>query len=125
METKNKRESLERIRSLGFQQGRYVDPIGKLGGLALWWSNEVGMDVRSKSVNMFRCVVKWPHEASSFLVTFVYAHPVWNQKVEFWKVLKSVGKENGNPWLYVGDLNDCGSQAEKEGGNLCSQGQID
>ncbi|KAG5544350.1 hypothetical protein RHGRI_016936 [Rhododendron griersonianum] len=46
METKNKRSILESIRRrLHFNNGCYVDPIGKSGGLALWWSDELPLAV--------------------------------------------------------------------------------
>lgn len=74
---------------------------------------------------MFRCVVKWPRVSSPWLVTFVYAPPIWNHRLEFWNSLKTVARENNYPWLCVGDLNDCGSRAEKQGGNPCSRGRLD
>ncbi|KAH7843546.1 hypothetical protein Vadar_018002 [Vaccinium darrowii] len=126
METKNKRSTLEKIRrSLWFRNSCYVDPEGMSGGLALWWSDDVVLDVRFKSKNVLRCVVSWPQIHSPWLITFVYAPPIWNQRLVFWNFLKSIAKENGYPWLCVGDLNDCGSQAEKQGGNPCSRGRIE
>lgn len=126
METKNKRDTLERIRrSLHFQNSSYVDPEGTAGGLALWWTDEVILDVRFKTKNLMKCVVSWPRIKNSWMVTFVYAPPVWNQRVAFWNVLKDIAKENGYPWLCVGDLNEIGSSAEKQGGNRCSQGRLD
>ncbi|XP_058180015.1 uncharacterized protein LOC131298548 [Rhododendron vialii] len=123
METKNKRDTLELIRSLHFQNSSYVDPKGIAGGLALWWTDEVILDVRYKTKNLMKCVVSWPRMKNPWLVTFVYAPPVWNQRVAFWNVLKGIAKENGYPWLCVGDLNEIGSSAEKQGGNRCSQGR--
>ncbi|KAG5563119.1 hypothetical protein RHGRI_005763 [Rhododendron griersonianum] len=89
---------------------------GTAGGLALWWTDEVILDVRFKTKNLMKCVVSWPRIKNSWLVTFVYAPPVWNHRVAFWNVLKDIAKENGYPWLCVGDLNEIGSSAEKQGG---------
>ncbi|KAG5532409.1 hypothetical protein RHGRI_026893 [Rhododendron griersonianum] len=126
METKNKRSILESIRRrLHFNNGCYVDPIGKSGGLALWWSDEVTLDVRFSSKNMFRCIVNWPRISNQFLITFVYAPPVWNDRLRFWNQLKSIARENSYPWICVGDLNEVGAQNEKQGGNPCSRGRLD
>ncbi|KAF7154507.1 hypothetical protein RHSIM_Rhsim01G0139300 [Rhododendron simsii] len=125
METMNKRNTLERIRrSLHFNNGCYVDPIGKAGGLALWWTDEVNLDVRFSSKNLIRCIVNWPRISSPFLITFVYAPPVWNDRMRFWDRLKAIAGENGYPWLCVRDLNDYGAQAEKQGGMPCSRGRM-
>ncbi|KAG5528201.1 hypothetical protein RHGRI_028965 [Rhododendron griersonianum] len=126
METKNKRDSLERIRRrLRFNNSSYVEPEGLSGGLALWWTDEVTVDVRFKSKNLFRCIVNLPFLSSPFLATFVYAPPVWNHRLVFWNELRNIAGENRYPWLCVGDLNECGSQAEKQGGNLCSRSRME
>lgn len=40
METKNQKKKVESCRKkLGFNNGRMVDPVGKAGGLALWWDD--------------------------------------------------------------------------------------
>ncbi|KAG5550969.1 hypothetical protein RHGRI_009405 [Rhododendron griersonianum] len=126
METKNKRDSLERIRKrLRFNNSSYVEPECLSGGLALWWTDEVTVDVRFKSKNLFRCIVNLPLFSSPFLVTFVYAPPVWNHRLAFWNYLRNVASENRYPWLCVGDLNDCVAQVEKQGGNPCSRSRME
>lgn len=77
----------------------------------MWWTDEISLDVRFKSKNLFRCIVSWPHVKVPWLVTFVYGPPVRGQRQVFWETLKAIAKENGYPWLCVGDLNECGSQA--------------
>ncbi|KAH7865092.1 hypothetical protein Vadar_002098 [Vaccinium darrowii] len=53
METKNNRNTLDRFRKrLQFPNSCYVDPIGLSGGLALWWKDEVDVEVRWKSKNI-------------------------------------------------------------------------
>lgn len=126
METKNKRSTLENLRrSLHFNNSCYVDPEGLSGGLALWWKDEVNIDVRFKSKNILRCVVNWPQIRSSWLITFIYAPPVWNHRLDFWHLLKSIAKDNGYPWVCIGDWNDFGSPLEKFGGNQCSRGRLE
>ena len=52
METKNKRRKLEYIRrGTWFNNACYVDPVGIAGGLALWWTDDINMDILMQSKN--------------------------------------------------------------------------
>lgn len=60
METKNKKEKLERIRrSLNFTGFDYVNPRGVFGGLALWWNNDVEVSVLSSYKNLIHTEVQF------------------------------------------------------------------
>ncbi|GMP72335.1 hypothetical protein CsSME_00030417 [Camellia sinensis var. sinensis] len=84
METKNKQIKLEGIRRrLHFPNYCYVDPIGLSGGLALWWSNEVNLQVRHKSPNIFRCLISKGVVTEDWLTTFIYAPPRWTERQVF------------------------------------------
>lgn len=50
---------------------------------------------------------------------------MWNHRLVFWEFLKSIAKENGYPWLCIGDWNDFSSPNEKKGGNPCSRGRLE
>ncbi|KAG5549991.1 hypothetical protein RHGRI_015079 [Rhododendron griersonianum] len=105
----SKEDRVKRALVAGPKQPRdqcYMDPVGLLGGLALWWKDGIDVDVRFKSKNIFRCVVKWPSSPSSWLCTFIYAPPTWHQRVEFWDKLRRIYEENQFPWLCVGDFNE-------------------
>ncbi|KAG5524499.1 hypothetical protein RHGRI_031233 [Rhododendron griersonianum] len=126
METKNKRDALERIRRrLHFSNSSYVDPVGLSGGLALWWKDDVDIDVRYKTKNMFRFVITWPSSSNKWLSTFIYAPPNWQHRAEFWASIKRIHDENQFPWLCVGDFNEVGSIWEKQGGNACIRSRIE
>ncbi|KAF5932332.1 hypothetical protein HYC85_028503 [Camellia sinensis] len=76
METKNKKFKLEGIRRrLHFPNHCYVDP----GSLALWWSDEVNLQVRHKSPNIFRCIISKGAITEDWLATFVFAPPRWSE----------------------------------------------
>ncbi|KAH7853442.1 hypothetical protein Vadar_002449 [Vaccinium darrowii] len=126
METKNKRNALEKIRRrLQFSNSCYVDPVGLSGGLALWWKEEVDVEVRFKSKNILRCIITWPSSSNRWLGTFIYAPPVWQQRVDFWNYLRSIHAENQLPWLCVGDFNEVGSIWEKQGGEACKRSRVE
>lgn len=122
METKNKHFKLEDIRRrLYFPNHCYVDPIGLSGGLALWWSDEVNLQVRHKSSNIFRCIFSKGATSEDWLATFVYALSRWPDRQAFWKYLKKIALENKYPWLCIGDLNEVGMSWEKQGSVACNK----
>lgn len=126
MESKNKRETLERFRrKLQFPNGCYVDPNGLSGGLALWWKEEVAVDVRFRSKNLMRCIIKWPAIPSSWLCSFIYAPPIAKDRRDFWDQIRDIHRENSFPWLCMGDFNEIGSVMEKTGGQMCRRDRIE
>ncbi|GJV60623.1 reverse transcriptase [Tanacetum coccineum] len=110
---------LEKIRrSLKFSDAYYVDPVGRSGGLALWWNSATGLNILNGNKNLitaegifstgvhsysgFLCFVYAPHDAAS-------RSPVWNAIIK---------KSSSNvPCLIIGDLNLIGSSRDKEGGS--------
>lgn len=126
METKNKRNTLEQIRRrLHFPFSSYVNPVGLSGGLALWWKEDVDIEIRLKSKNIMRCLVTWPSNRTKWLCTFIYAPPTWQERLVFWCFLKTIRQETDLPWLCVGDFNDIGSLWEKQGGSTCKRARIE
>ncbi|KAF7135399.1 hypothetical protein RHSIM_Rhsim08G0131400 [Rhododendron simsii] len=81
-------------------------PCGLSGGLALWWKDSVDIDVRLSTKNVIRCIISWPSITSTWLCSFVYAPPNWQQRAEFWVFFKEVHKDNSYPWLCFGDFNE-------------------
>ncbi|KAG5530896.1 hypothetical protein RHGRI_025747 [Rhododendron griersonianum] len=126
METKNNRNTLDRIRQqLQFSNCCYVDPVGLAGGLALWWKDEVDIEVRFKNKNIIRCIISWPNVQERWLGAFIYAPPRRQERSQFWDSLKRLACENDYPWFCVGDFNEIGSIWEKQGGGECSRSRIE
>ncbi|KAH7839217.1 hypothetical protein Vadar_001340 [Vaccinium darrowii] len=126
METKNKRPLHERIqKALHFNNNCYVDPEGTSGGLALWWTDEVSLDIRYKSKNMIRAIVSSPAHKFEWVVSFVYGPPKRKERALFWNLFIKMSKNITRPWLCVGDFNEVGFVTEKQGGAECSSGRIE
>ncbi|KAG5539097.1 hypothetical protein RHGRI_019600 [Rhododendron griersonianum] len=126
METKNNRNTLDRIRQqLQFPNCCYVDPVGLAGGLALWWKDEVNIEVRFKNKNIIRCIVSWPNVQERWLGAYIYAPPRRQERSQFWDSLKRLACENDYPWFCMGDFNEIGSIWEKQGGGECSRSRIE
>ncbi|KAL7224204.1 hypothetical protein ACSBR1_025632 [Camellia fascicularis] len=116
METKNKHSILERLhRSMRFTDSAYVDPVGLAGGLALWWTADVDIDIRSCNSNLLRCVLS--HQGVTWLATCIYAPPREQIRNLFWDSIRSLASENQYPWLCMGDFNEIEASWEKTGGS--------
>ncbi|KAL7181874.1 hypothetical protein ACSBR1_040730 [Camellia fascicularis] len=124
MEAKNKLVYLERIcRRLSFNQKCYVDPEGASCGLALWWNDEIHMDIRFKSKFMIRGVIT-SDNSSCWAVSFVYAPSQRSVRRVFWDQFQKFASENLYPWLCIGDFNEIGLLEEKMGGAECRMSQL-
>ncbi|CAL5418073.1 unnamed protein product [Camellia sinensis] len=126
METKNNQLKLEAIRRrLRYPNQSYVDPVGLSGGLALWWLDEVHLQVSFKSANLLNCHVSDNLHHSPWLATFVYAPPRWTDRRVFWQVLQAIAQDTHDPWLCIGDFNEVGQSWEKQGRVVCNRARIE
>ncbi|XP_028798620.1 uncharacterized protein LOC114754051 [Neltuma alba] len=116
METKIKGEKVKRIRRLcQMQEEFYVDPRGRGGGLALWWKEDVIVNIWFNSRNLIHVSL----ESNSFTVpkyvTFVYGAPGNDKKMLVWNEMRRLGSGVRGSWLCLGDFNDVISEEEKWG----------
>ncbi|CAN1161983.1 hypothetical protein LINPERHAP2_LOCUS24237 [Linum perenne] len=116
METKQQSTYMEeKMIGLNFQHHFYVNPIGRAGGLALWWT--AGLPIRIISsdryyVHVFICI------GVGFFCTFVHAPSESYERRAFWDVLSSLTRDKSQPWMVVGDCNTVCYAHEKQGRNL-------
>ncbi|KAF7154153.1 hypothetical protein RHSIM_Rhsim01G0092300 [Rhododendron simsii] len=125
METKNNKVLLETIRSrLGFDASNYVDPDGLAGGLALWWKNDVSIDIEISTKNIVHTIVTDKVNSSVWAASFIYGCPSREGRDQVWENLKCIGQSETLPWLCIGDFNEVLSIGDKVGGNLPSQRRL-
>ncbi|KAG5536301.1 hypothetical protein RHGRI_023918 [Rhododendron griersonianum] len=125
METKNNKVKLEIFRRrLRFPFSFYVDPIGLSGGLALWWTNNVGVDVEHANKNLMHVVVNDKATNAYWASTFVYGCPSRSGRQEVWDCIKSIARSESLPWLCMGDFNQVLAADDKFGGHLPSQNAL-
>ncbi|KAH7851099.1 hypothetical protein Vadar_007269 [Vaccinium darrowii] len=125
METKNNKVKVETIRrSLKFDFGFYVEPDGLSGGLALWWNDDVDLEVESASKNLIHSIVKDKSSSSCWATTFVYGSPLRSGRDMVWEDMKDIGRYENLPWLSIGDFNEVLSLEDKLGGNCPSQRRL-
>ncbi|KAK9010904.1 hypothetical protein V6N11_043771 [Hibiscus sabdariffa] len=117
METKQKKSKLNRIRNIFlFSEDFYVDPIGKSGGLALWWKEGVNITILSATKNYIDTSISIDGGLQWFC-TFIYGCPNSEGKKEVWNTISKLRKGDEEPWCLMGDSNVITSQDEKIGGS--------
>ncbi|KAG5524194.1 hypothetical protein RHGRI_031004 [Rhododendron griersonianum] len=118
METKNNKAFLEAIcRKLGFNFSHYVDPVGLFGGLALWWKNEVEIDIDNSTKNIVHSVISEKSNSAVWATSFIYGCPNKDGRDQVWEDLRCIGRSEFLPWLFIGDFNEILSTSDKLGGN--------
>jgi exonuclease III len=125
METKLRKNRMDVVRyKLGFPNLFVVDSIGKSGGLALLWGDEIIVDIQNYSHRHINGVIKTPMVDVQWKFTGFYGHPDVNKRQESWDLLKVLKQFSPNPWICIGDFNEVISNEEKWGGSNRSSSQM-
>ena len=95
-----------------------VDPLGRSGGLALFYNNEYQVRVLYSSNRMID--VEAEALGKKVYITFVYGDPVQKMREQVWERLTRYGLVRSEPWFIIGDLNEIRGNHEKDGGFLRS-----
>ncbi|KAM2626797.1 hypothetical protein TB2_000341 [Malus domestica] len=103
-------------RRLGFHYGVNVSPVGRAGGLSLWWDDSVEVQTLFSSKNIIDVIMRNDGDGKWFRVTGVYGTPYREDKAEFWDWMSSYFSLSDIPWLCAGDFNEFLWDHEKSGG---------
>ncbi|XP_071905855.1 uncharacterized protein [Coffea arabica] len=116
-ETKNQEGFMGKVqRKIKYDNSYFVNSIGRAGGLALFWNNEVTLD---KIVSTDWCISARVEDKDSkgyWGLVCVYASTDSNIRKAQWKSLEDRMRDWGEDWIIVGDFNDLRSSEEKWGG---------
>ncbi|KAM2069822.1 hypothetical protein ACFX16_001292 [Malus domestica] len=116
-ETKMKDHRLDGIRRrLGYSNGFHVPPVGRAGGLSLWWQDSLRVIVVFSSKHVIDVCYYLEEVGSWVRGTFVYGTSYRAEKVEFWNWLQNSFGPTDIPWLCGGDFNEFMWDSEKSGG---------
>ena len=116
-ETKSKSPRINKIKSrLNFANYYYVEPIGRAGGLALFWRLRVELEIVYFDKNMITAFVYSGPPNSPWLLFAIYRPCRRNKRTIFWEMLKNMVLSFSGPWIIIGDLNCIKRAAEKQGG---------
>lgn len=103
---------------LGFEGMFVVDPIGRSGGLGLFWKEKDILEIQNYSRMHINAVVKTGEGTSEWKLTSFYGQPDWTKRQESWSLLRHLKQFSPSPWLCIGDYNEIMDQSEKVGANL-------
>ncbi|KAK1577933.1 hypothetical protein Q3G72_026109 [Acer saccharum] len=93
-----------------------VDSSGRSGGLCLFWSNKVTVDLLSFTrYHIDMKVISYGLTIWRF--TGFYRHPEAAQRHHSWSLLKRLSGMSSLPWMCVGDFNEVLVDSEKDGGS--------
>jgi exonuclease III len=107
METKLRSSKMEMIRyKLGFNNMFVVDCVGRSGGMALFWGEEVTVTVKNFSQCHINGLVSIPGMDVQWLFTGFYGHPNPSKRYEAWALLEYLARQSTTPWVCIGDFNE-------------------
>ncbi|KAK4258618.1 hypothetical protein QN277_005049 [Acacia crassicarpa] len=117
METKQKARVVRKIRRrCGFVEEWLVDPVGTSGGLALWWSEELTVNILFSSSNIIHTSVMSTSLSTSAYITFIHTPTDEGDRLLCWQEVRRIKNSIMTSWLCMGDFNDILAQDEKCGG---------
>ncbi|KAJ1278868.1 hypothetical protein BS78_04G112000 [Paspalum vaginatum] len=120
-ETKMDWRRMERFRWIINMPNMVVkDCRGSSGGLALFWSKDVDLSVKSRSWYHIDAVIK-EEGRGEWRLTGIYGEPKAEEKDKTWRLMRILRNKYKKPWLCIGDFNEVLFSHEKEGGQPKSQ----
>ena len=78
--------------------------IGRSGGLALMWKNNVSLSLISQDERLIDTYVTYNNK--SFYLFCVYGHPVQTERYHLWETLEQISNYRNDEWLLMGDFNE-------------------
>ncbi|XP_042963294.1 uncharacterized protein LOC122297082 [Carya illinoinensis] len=95
-----------------------VEPIGKRGGLALFWGRGVQLEILNFSQWHISSKIRKEGGKKEWFFTGFYGHPDSSKRNLSWELLASLVPKKGEAWCVARDFNEILLQSEKVGGKL-------
>lgn len=83
-----------------------VNGIGKGGGLALFWDENINVEILSYSQRHIDTIIRGLDDLPSWRCTFVYGEPRVQDRHLMWELIRSIKNWCGAPWMMMGDFNE-------------------
>lgn len=113
-------------RSLGFPNGWGVGSRGRGGGLALLWTNDVCVQLKSyDKLHMDAMVIDPDTGGELWRFTGFYGESRRELRHRSWDLMKYLNAQSSAPWLCAGDFNETLEASEQFGGLTRSEKQMD
>jgi hypothetical protein len=125
IETKMQNEKMELVRyKLDFPRMFVVDSVGKSRGMALFWGEEIVVDIQNFSQQHINGIIQTKNSDVPWKFMGFYGHPDVSKCHEAWELLKVLGNLSPSPWICIGDFNEIVSLSEKWGDSGRSSSQM-
>ncbi|XP_035547368.1 uncharacterized protein LOC118348906 [Juglans regia] len=95
-----------------------VEPIGKKGGLALFWGRGIDLEIIHYSQWHISSIIRGEGGKNKWIFTGFYGHPDASKRNLSWELLASLSPKTDEAWCIGGDFNELLRQEEKKGGKL-------
>jgi hypothetical protein len=102
---------------MGFDGLLTADPVGKSGGLALFWKEPHLVELLSYSRRHISVSIRISGSGVPWKFTGFYGHPDPAQREDSWNLIRFLKRSSPSPWLCMGDFNEILDNSEKVGGN--------
>jgi hypothetical protein len=106
-ETRQKAEKIRRLRGrLGLRGFAGVDSDGLSGGLALFWCDQLKVEVQSMCERYIDVHVRITEDAPMWRLTCVYGELRTENRHEMWNLMRKLKMQSDLPWCVLGDFNE-------------------
>jgi len=108
--------SESRVKSLRWRLGLKgclaVDSHGKRGGIALFWDENILIDLLSMGDRYIDVSVRESPSSAPWRATFIYGEPWVEDRHRTWEILQRLKNRSRDPWVVLGDFNEAMWQFE-------------
>lgn len=126
MEIKQSQTQMETIRhQIGFTFYFTVNSIGKSGGLALLWNEEVPIEIVKFSNYYIHSKIIEKATGVEWCLTRFYGIPKTSKRSDYWALLDRINQSVVEFWCLRGDFNEKTTQDKKKGGRPRPQEQME
>jgi hypothetical protein len=125
METKIRKNKMEVIQcKLNFENMFVVDSVGKSGGIALFWGEEVSVRVQNFSHHHIGGLVSMPGLDKEWLFARFFGHLEHQKRFEAWVILEYLARHCMTAWVCIGNFNEVVDMSEIWGGRRRARNQM-
>jgi exonuclease III len=106
-ETRQNKNKMRLLRNkLGLKGFVGFSSVGLSGGLALFWHENVSVEIQSINERVIDAYVRLSPNAPRWRLTCVYGEPHVENRHRMWDMLRNLSMISELPWLVIGDFNE-------------------